>query len=342
MAGLHSESFDRLSIATLTTKYSAYVGGGGHAIDAAYGRAGRGLLLTSYIGNFFSFQKLLGVTRSVLYIGVALNPRDAAAKVVGGWYSNTDLRCMFGFNSSLQPILAQAGGVIVAAGNKAAHTNAWCYLGIKCTFGAPGAGRVDFRLNREDAGSVTGLNLGPDANNLLIGRGNAWIWGGFDTGDVWMDDLIVYDDQAPTPSDWIGDHRVFSCRVNGAGSLTQMAPTGAATNHGCTGDDIHDGDATYVATSTPGDTDLYAKEALANAKNIKWVQLNGVFRSDDATSRTARLVLKSGAATAESADVGFANSYIGKSHIEHTDPNTGAAFTPANFNAAEIGQKLTS
>lgn len=342
MAGLFAESFDRLSIATLSTKFTGYVAGGAHSINPAYGRYGRGLLLTSYVGNNFSFQQLLGVTRSVLWVGCALNPRAASARVVGGFYKDATLRCMFGFNNILQPIVAVSGGGIVAAGTRAANTNEWVYLNIKFTFGGAGACRVDFRMNGEDAGSQAGLTLGADANNFLFGRGSAWIWGGFDVGDIWMDDVYVNDDQGAQANGWLGDRKVFSCRVNAAGSSAQMTPNGAATNHGCVGDDVQDADATYVATAGVGNTDLYGKEALVDAKNIAFAQLNAVLRSDDATARTARLLLKSGAVVEESADLGFTNSYVGKRHILHLDPATGLPFSVGSFNAAEIGQKLTS
>lgn len=342
MSGLLAESFDRLSLATISTKYTGLVSGGAHDIGAGFARYGKGLKLASFNGNYFSFQRLLGVTRTVLYAGCAFNPRIASQKLIGGFLKDGAIRTMFGFTGGLVPMVKVSGDTTVALATEAVTLTNWAHLNVKFTFGAPGAGRVDFRINGVDAGNATGLNIGTDANTFIFGRGAGWIWGGSDGGDLWIDDVYVNDDQGAEANGWLGDRRVFSIRPSGAGSSTQMVPTGAPTNHESVDDDVQDADATYVSTANVGDSDLYTKEALADAKNISFVQLNGVFRSDDATSRTARLLLKSGAITAESADVGFTNSYINKSHILHLDPNTGAPFTVANFNAAEIGQKLTS
>lgn len=96
------------------------------------------------------------------------------------------------------------------------------------------------------------------------------------------------------------------------------------------------------ASDVVNDVDLYNFEAVNNT-TILGVQVNALVDKSDAGTRTAANVIKSGATTLVKATYSpVTTTPIFYSNIQETDPNTSAAWTQSNLNAAEFGIKVIS
>jgi hypothetical protein len=92
--------------------------------------------------------------------------------------------------------------------------------------------------------------------------------------------------------------------------------------------------------STPGDIDLFGFPTLpAGAQNIS--ALDNVLRArkDDAGTRSIATQIHSGATDSTGATIPLSTSYQYVDTIDETDPNTSAAWTVSNLNAATLGYK---
>lgn len=102
-------------------------------------------------------------------------------------------------------------------------------------------------------------------------------------------------------------------------------------------------DTSYVYASTSPLTDLYGMPSMpANVASTAALRVVSRQSKTDAGTATSRIELKSGATTAESADInpGTSPGYYWK--IWETDPNTGSGWTPSNAGAALPGIKRTA
>lgn len=105
-----------------------------------------------------------------------------------------------------------------------------------------------------------------------------------------------------------------------------------------------DGDATYVASSTVGQEDLYTFPSLPiNPASIIGVAPFAILKKTDAGARTASVQAKSGAtevAAASSAAISQSYQYLGS--ILGTDPSTGIAWTRAGVESLQVGPKVVA
>lgn len=102
-------------------------------------------------------------------------------------------------------------------------------------------------------------------------------------------------------------------------------------------------DTDYTQGSTVGDYDLFDMTDLASTTvTLYGFDLLAVWRKTDATARTIRDRVKSSSAFDNSADVTLTTSYVLTRRSVPNDPNTAAAWTIANLNAAQIGYEIMS
>jgi hypothetical protein len=105
------------------------------------------------------------------------------------------------------------------------------------------------------------------------------------------------------------------------------------------------GDPSYVFDSSSGHEDLYNFPALSVTPSaIYAVAVKGYCKRSDSGSRTVSLRVKSGATDSGGTATGQSpgTSYGWLDSFFETDPNTSAAWTPGNLNAATSGFKIDS
>lgn len=105
------------------------------------------------------------------------------------------------------------------------------------------------------------------------------------------------------------------------------------------------GDFGYVFDSTVGHEDLFGVNALVlSPSTIYAVAVSGFMKDNTAGARTVTLNTKSGGTDSPGTNAGFTPStaYGWFQSMWLTDPNTSAAWTAANLNAALAGYKITA
>jgi hypothetical protein len=105
---------------------------------------------------------------------------------------------------------------------------------------------------------------------------------------------------------------------------------------------VQDGDNSYLSDSTPTDQERYTYPSVS-ATSVFGVNVKAIMRKDDVGTRTARLVAKSGGTVGDNGtDLPLSTTYGVLSGVFEADPNTSAAWTVSNANAAEFGVKVTA
>lgn len=103
------------------------------------------------------------------------------------------------------------------------------------------------------------------------------------------------------------------------------------------------GDSTYVASSNVGDTDTYGMADLpAGVSAVRGFLITTVARKDSPGTRSIAPVVRSGATDYPQTAVALTDSYGTYLQPVDVDPATSAAWTNANFNAVEIGVRVTA
>jgi hypothetical protein len=105
-----------------------------------------------------------------------------------------------------------------------------------------------------------------------------------------------------------------------------------------------DGATSYVFDSNPGDADFYGVASIASTPTtVIATTVRAYMQKSDAGTRTAAVQLKSGATTVASPTLVLTTSgWQWAWRMDLTDPNTGAAWTAAAVNSAQIGPKVVA
>jgi hypothetical protein len=126
----------------------------------------------------------------------------------------------------------------------------------------------------------------------------------------------------------------------GAGSSTQLTPTGSANNWQNV-NEVPFNNATYNASSTVGQRDTYALSDLAaNTTTIYGTQSVAHMQKKDSGTATAKIALKSGASVYYDTTQSLGSTPTAYTQLRETDPATSAAWTVGNANNLEAGMEV--
>jgi hypothetical protein len=104
-----------------------------------------------------------------------------------------------------------------------------------------------------------------------------------------------------------------------------------------------DGATSYVYDANVGDADFYGIAAITGTPaSVVAVTTRGFVQKSDAGSRSGAVQLKSGATTVASPTTALPTTFGWLWRTDQVDPNTGAAWTPAAVNGAQIGPVVIS
>lgn len=158
-----------------------------------------------------------------------------------------------------------------------------------------------------------------------------------------IDDLIVWDDSG---SDFTGEltaeHRLRKVdpTANGAGGQ-QWTPS-AGFNFACVDEAAYNSDTDYVSDTVAGHIDYYAISALSwNPVNIEAVIVESYGKVDTGT-HSWRNKLKSSSTISSGVSLVADTTYRKTYDVYAADPNTSAAWTQANVEAAQFGVEFVS
>ena len=226
------------------------------------------------------------------------------------------------------------GSTVLASATQPLVGQQWYYVEFKATIDATN-GSYEVRLNGATILSATGVNTQNTANAWADEVG----FGG--DGTTEGDDFYICDGTGAKNNDFLGDVEVVTLMPAGAGNYSMYTPSAGANWENV--DEIPaDGDTTYNASSTAGDKDTFAVDTYSATGTPLAVQVNMMHRKDDAGSRTARLVLRSGAADYAGANETVLDTYKVAFSVWETDPADSADWTTAKINAAEYGYETVA
>lgn len=234
-------------------------------------------------------------------------------------------------------IFSAGGSTLVGTVMNAIQHDVWHYIEVK--------------VSQTDTGSMTikidGVQVftisSTDFQNGSATFESLWLGGNHD--NFYWEDVVIMDGSGSTFNDFMGDMR-FECTVPDADGATLQWTASAGTRVSCIDDALagYNDDTDYISSSVTDDVNLASHGSISatNASTIHFAALFALARSDTTGDKIA-LVVKSGTTTDVGADLALSgttsSAYRWRKKIWELDPNTAAAWTVSNINAAEFGVK---
>ena len=197
------------------------------------------------------------------------------------------------------------------------------------------AGRVILIVDGTEVANFTGVTTtGAITTTDIVGLTGV--------GQTQYDDFYTGGSSTLDNTDMPGDLRVAP--VYAASDVdTDFTPEPAGDHFANVDESLHDADTTYIRSRVPGDIDSFGVTALPTpAISVYGVAPFMVARKDDAGTRTARVLVRSGATTATGSTVTLTENYQHYQAFMATNPDTAATWTPAEVDAMEVGVEVVA
>jgi len=232
-------------------------------------------------------------------------------------------------------------GTLLGTSSQAMLSGVYYHLKLKVVI-HPSAGTFQAWLNGVSVFSGSGLNTRASGTSQwnVISLGNTGVNGGVGSD---RDNTFDFDDLYVRDSD-ISRFDLTAIALHaqaGNGANVGYTPS-AGTDHGANVDDTtSDGDTTYNYADTIGLLDTYAMDDVPTTAAIAFVQSVDVCRKVDPGDRLVANVFRIGGVNYVGSDLAPGQTYSHLLQPYDVSPATAAAFTAAEINAMEAGQKIT-
>jgi hypothetical protein len=285
-----------------------------------------------------------GANDAVHHLVVAFN-----TTVLSGTTLGFSLQLLDGATAQCSIVFRADGVILLNSGAPLSGTTLATYTGGVTTINTwyafefevvihPTAGSFTVRKNGNNVAdfTATSLNTRPTSSNNYANRlqvgGNATI------STQFLDDLF-WQSGAATGA-WLGDIRCYARMPASDASVTFSRSTGAS-NFSCVDEAQQNALTDYVFDANPGDADFYGVASIASTPaSVIATTVRAYAQKSDAGTRTMAVQLKSGATTVASPTLVLTSSgWLWAWRTDLVDPATGAAWTPAAVNNAQIGPK---
>lgn len=295
-------------------------------------------------GGFPFVYRDLGANYSTLAFGCAVRIGTMPSGTFGPQIQFRDgatSQCGFMFQAD-GSIMAQRGGGDGNGGTSLGVTatglilaNTWYYIESEITV-HNSTGAMKLFIDGVAVLTLTGLDNAGTANNyanqMRIGGNQSAGALNFEFDDIYVVDAATR----------LGERRVETLRPTADTAEKDFTRSAGSDNYPLVDELTTNGDTDYVQGSTVGDLDLYDFANLSSTPTtINAVQVSSFCCKTDATARSVALQVKSGATSSDGSNFTLSSSYTKIDRILATDPNTAAAWTAANVNAAQAGPKVT-
>ena len=201
------------------------------------------------------------------------------------------------------------------------------------------AGTIDIAINGDTVLSVSALDTRPASRIFsAIGFGQS-----ASNGTIDFDDFYIADDQGSGVTDFQGDSRIEAIFPESDGSNLDWTPDSGTSHWDRVEEVVPDEDDSYVATTAPGDKDSYNYQTVSGAGDIIAVQVNMFARKEASGTKKIKAIARSGGTDYQSTEEhAVSMEYKDYRAIFETNPDTAAAWTPAEVNASEFGMEVTA
>lgn len=347
MALLMFEGFDSYGTAAQLSQQANLIAagsGGNPSIDTTIPRTGRacmGLGNTAYLRSSFT---LSGTT---IIVGFAAYWQTFHPGCRMRLLSTTTNRSglSVGLNASGNLVVGRGGPTVPIASGSAVGTALWTssdmepiltwqYYELRVVMASTAVGSWELRRNGQLVQAQTNVITLENVADVI----NSAI---FDTtpGIVlpyFLDDIYICDGSGTANNNFLGPARVYSLAPT-ANSSVAWTPT-PSPNWDAVNDAPPDEETSYVRATTAPLIDMYQIADLpVSLTTVRCVRALYRVRKEDAAAVETRLRIQSGATVAEGPVDAPDTTYRYFVATFETDPNTGAAWTPAAVNALLAG-----
>lgn len=236
--------------------------------------------------------------------------------------------------------VVNGSGTVLGSSTTAQHltTASFTYLEFKATINNT-TGSYELRADGATWISGSGANTRNSANNQATSVRMRW---SDTTANVCnYDDYYICNSAGSVNNDFLGAIKIECKFPSGAGTTTQLTPTGAASNWDCVNDTTPNDDTDYVASATVGQEDTYAlQDMTATVGTVVGVQYGLRARKDDAAVRQIAPVRRHAGTDYVGSTVTLTNSYANYYQLDETNPGTSAPYTISDINNLEAGVRI--
>lgn len=338
MTLLFMDGFDHYATADINKKWD--ISGGG-TIFATGGRRNSGYYQLNNPTKKFIPQ------RDTVIVGHGFNITSASTTNVHlGFYDSVGAAYQIGiyvdsngafkvYRNSTAPAFNSAGGTLIGqSANGAFKFGMWLFVEVKVVIHDT-TGSVEIRVE-----GVTVLNL---TNVDTKHTANAWvdqIVFGAASGNSYIDDLYINDNQGSVNNNFLGDVRIDAYLPNADGTNSAFTPS-TGTSHFALVDETVPNTTDYNDGVNVGDKDTYNFTDMSHTPaSIFATQLCLAAAKDDSGARSVKPVTRSGGTNYVGSAFALSTSQLYATEIREVDPATSAAWTKANLNAAEFGAEV--
>lgn len=295
----------------------------------------------------------IGAAISTGFMGVAMfvypdmdTNNGALLGFFDGVSNGPQLTLLFAANGVIKVYRGDTSGAFLGSSIAGAYQNKeWFHIEAKPVIATSG-GTIEIRVNTVPVVQITGANTQNTANayfdSIFVG---GHIPVNFTQVHCTFDDLFVNDTTGTSNNNWSGNLRVKTQFMIANGATDNMTIGGtspAATNWQSVLNQSLD-DTKYVYSATVGNLDLYTPDPNLNAPFVRAVQVRAALRQDDATQRSAKMLLRIGATVYANAAEHFTNqTFTFYKARWDLSPATSVSFTGAEVNGLQAGLKVQS
>lgn len=340
------DGFDHYAFADVATKWTTTTGAA-QSLNATGGRRGTpSFRLTSagssltYLQKSLDAQQTWTVGFALKVAGLPSASNDILALVDG---SNVHATLRLNTTGSLS---VTRNGTVLGTSANIISSGSFNYYEMKVKIDDT-VGTYDVQVNGANVLTGTGADTRNAGNATAdtIRIGNAIVAGNNALFLYDFDDVYICDATGSANTTFLGDVRVDAYLPSGNGNSSQLVnDLGNSTNNSTHVDETApNGDTDYVQSATVSQKDTYAFTDMSHTpSSIFGVQILMSAKKDDAGTRSIAAVTRSGGTDTDGATQALSTAYVYYREMRETDPNTSAAWTKTNFNAAEFGAKVAA
>jgi hypothetical protein len=354
------EGFDFMPAGLSSTERARIYGAKGYfnwnnGMDVALGRFDFGKAMwipnTLLSGGIYGSKIPIGTAETDGYAGLAVYVGTGVSNQIGGILvfhdgltDSPQITVLFYQNGIIQVWrgLPSSGTMLAQTAVAIFQEDQYFYAEARCKVD-PSSGAVEVRVNTKTVISIVSANTKATANSTydMIGVG-FYNWGVAQRAAYGFDDLYFCDTAGAENNNFLGNCRVMTQFVTGNSTPQNWAIGGSAPAATAWQSLLNTNldDTKYIHDGTAGDKSLFTIESIINAPMVFGIQVSGAYRQDDATQRTVRNLIKSGATLTEGGDQLTNQTFTFYKDLLELNPATSVGYTGADLNALEIGEKV--